>query len=71
MLKQGLYIAESNESIWDAYTIKMQVKETKKSYVFELVDLQSRYSAAHIEMLFKKSKRFVLKKDKGGHAMRI
>lgn len=71
MLKQGLYIAENNDSIWDAYTIKMQVKETKKSYIFELVDLQSRYSAAHIEMLFQKSKRFVLKKDKGGHAMRI
>lgn len=71
MLKQGLYIAENNNSIWDAYTIKMQVKETKNSYIFELVDLRSRYSAAHIETLFQKSKKFVLQKDKGGHAMRI
>lgn len=66
MLKQGLYIAENNDSIWDAYTIKIQVRETDKSFIFELVDLQTRYSAAHIEMLFKNSKRVVLKKDKGG-----
>lgn len=69
MLKQGLYIAENNDSIWDAYTIKMQVRETDKSFIFELVDLQTRYSAAHIEMLFKNSKRVVLKKTKVVHAI--
>lgn len=71
MLKEGLYIATNDENIWDAYNIKMKVKETEKSFVFELIEFSSRYSGAHIEMLFKKSKRFVLKKDKGGHAMRV
>lgn len=71
MLKKGLYIAENDDSIWDAYTVKMNVKETEKSYIFDLVELNSRYSAAHIEMLFKESDRFVLRKNKGGHAMRI
>lgn len=71
MLKQGLYIAENDESIWDSYTIKMKVKETDKSYIFELVDFNSRYSGVHIETLFKKSKRVVLRKNKGGHAMRV
>lgn len=71
MLKQGIYIAENDDNIWDAYKIMMQVKETEKSYIFDLIDLQTRYSAAHIEMMFKRSKRFVLNKNRGGHAMRI
>lgn len=71
MLKQGIYKAENNDSIWDSYTVKLQVKETDKAYIFKLIDLQTLYSAAHIEMMFKKSQRFVLKKNRGGHAMRI
>ena len=71
MLKQGLYIAENDESIWNEYTVKMNVKETDKSYIFELVEFKSRYSGVHIETLFKKSHRVVLRKNKGGHAMRV
>lgn len=71
MLKKGLYIAENDNSIWDAYTVKMNVKETEKSYIFNLVELKSRYSAVHIKRLFKKSDRFVFRKSKGGHAMRV
>ncbi|MEZ3437577.1 MAG: hypothetical protein K1W18_01695 [Oscillospiraceae bacterium] len=71
MLKQGLYRAINNSNIWDEYEITMQVKETEKAYIFQLVDFKSRYSGAHIEMLFKKSKRVVIRKDKGGHAMRV
>ena len=71
MLKPGIYLAENNDSIFDEYKITMEVKETEKSYIFQLVEFKSRYSAAHIEMLFKKSKRVVIKKNKGGHAMRI
>lgn len=71
MLRQGLYIAENDESIWNAYTIEMRVKETEKSYIFELVEFKSRYAAAHIETLFSKSKRVVLRKNKGGHGMRV
>ena len=71
MLKQGLYIAENDESIWKSYTIKLKVKETDKSYIFELIEFQSRYSGVHIEMLFKNSNRVVLRKNKGEHAMRV
>lgn len=71
MLKQGLYIAENDESIWNSYAIKLNVKETVKSYIFELIEFQSRYSGVHIEMLFKNSNRVVLRKNKGGHAMRV
>lgn len=71
MLRQGLYVAENNESVWDSYTIEMRVKETAKSYIFELVDFKSRYAASHIELFFSKGKRVVLRKSKGGHAMRV
>ena len=65
MLRQGLYVAENDESIWNAYTIEMRVKETDKSYIFELVKLESRYAASHIETFFSKDKRVVLRKNKG------
>ena len=71
MLKEGLYISENRENALNAYTIKMHVKETEKSYILTLIDFESRYSGAHIEMLFKNSKRFVLRKSRGGHALQI
>lgn len=48
MLRQGLYIAENDESVWKAYTIEMRVKETEKSYIFELVKFESRYGVSNI-----------------------
>lgn len=71
MLKQGIYKAVNINSIWDEYEITMQVKETEKSFVFQLIEFKSRYSGQHIEMLFKKSKRVTIRKDKGGHCVRV
>lgn len=71
MLKQGLYMAEKNDNIFDEYKITMEVKETEKSYIFRLVEFKSRYSGSHIQTLFKNAKRVVLRKSKGGHAMRV
>lgn len=73
MLKQGLYKAVNADAVcyMDEYEITIDVKETEKSYIFRLVEFISRYSGAHIEMLFKKSKRVVIQKNKGGHAMRV
>ena len=48
----------------------MDVKETDKSYIMQLVEFNSRYSASHISLLFSKSKRVVLSKKKGGFAIR-
>ena len=34
VLKPGIYHASNDESIWNAYDVKMEVKETDKSYIF-------------------------------------
>lgn len=70
MLKSGLYVAENNDSVYDAYRIKLRVKETRKSFTFELVEFFSHYSASTIKMLFHGTKRFQLKKGEGAHAIR-
>ncbi len=71
MLRQGIYKAEKEESPYDKYLIKISVKETDKSFVLELLELDSRYPPAQIEYLFKDKKRVVIRKDKGGHPMQI
>ena len=71
MLKNGMYKAEHDEGMFDRYKIVMNVKETEKSYIFELVEFDSRYGATQIETLFAKSKRFVLTKKKGGHSVQV
>ena len=48
----------------------MEVVETPTTYRFQLLDLQSRYCADHIRLLFAVSNRFILRKNKGGHAIR-
>lgn len=70
MLKSGLYIAENNDNIYDAYRIKMRVKETHKSFTFELVEFFSHYSASQIKMMFQGTKKFQLKKGEGAHGIR-
>lgn len=71
VLRPGIYRAENNDNWLNSYMVRMEVKETEKSYIFRLIDFQSEYSATHIPRLFSnKSKRVVLRKDKGGHAIR-
>lgn len=41
----GRYEAENNDDFLSYYYIVMDVKETDKSYIFTLVELDSRYSA--------------------------
>ena len=36
MLKSGKYLAEHNNSIFDQYRIVMSVRETEKSYIYEM-----------------------------------
>lgn len=68
---EGMYEAENNDSYLDRYRIKLSVHETEKSYVLQLIEFDSRYGAGQMETLFSKSKRVVLRKNKGRHAMRI
>lgn len=71
MLKTGLYKAEHNDGIFDQYKIVMDVKETEKSYTFNLVEFDTRYSATQMEDLFRDSKKVIIRKNRGGHAMRV
>lgn len=71
MLLPGRYKAENNDNIFREYSIVMDVKETEKSYIFQLVELKNRYSADHIRHLFSSSNRVIIRKDRGGHAMRV
>ena len=68
MLSPGRYKAENNDNFLSQYSIVMEVKETEKSYIFQLVELNSRYSAGHIKHLFARSKRVIIRKNCGGHA---
>lgn len=68
-MKTGVYRAENTDSIWDSFDITMNVKETEKSFIFELLSFNSRYAGTHIEMLFAKSKKVNLNKRKSGHAV--
>lgn len=71
MLLPGRYKAENNDNIFHEYFIVMDVKETEKSYIFQLMELKSRYSADHIRHLFSSSNRVIIRKSRGGHAMRV
>ncbi len=71
MLKRGIYRAENDDDIFTEYEIVMEVKETDKSFIFKLIKLDSRYNADHIRLLFSKSNRVVVRKQCGGHVMRI
>lgn len=71
MLKAGLYKAEHNDGIFDQYKIVIDVKETEKSYTFNLVEFDTRYSATQMEDLFRDSKKVIIRKNRGGHAMRV
>ena len=71
-LKQGRYKAEQDDGIFDRYRVIVDFKETEKSYIFNLIELEGRYCLGQIEMFFKNSDKVVIRKNnKGGHSMRI
>ena len=70
-LKPGRYKAEQDNGIFDSYRILIDFKETEKSYIFKLVELEGRYCPGQIEMFFKNSDKVGVSKKKGGHGMMI
>lgn len=70
-LIDGLYLAERNNSMFDRYKIVVRVTECEKSYKLELIEYDSRYSPAHIDALFEKSKTVVISKKSVKHAIRL
>lgn len=69
MLISGQY--KATEDGMFGYEIIISVKETEKSYILNLINNNSRYSPAHIDMLFAKSNRVKIDKEKSQHAMRV
>lgn len=49
------------------YDITVRIKETEKAYTFELIENNSRFSPAHLDMMFSKAKRISVKKEKSPH----
>lgn len=70
-LIDGMYLAEHNNSMFDRYKIIVRVTENEKSYKLELIKCESRYSPAHIDALFEKSKTVVISKKSFKHVIRL
>lgn len=71
MLQPGRYVSEQDGDIFHAYRYVMEVKETAKSYIFKLLQVENRYADDHIEVMFGGKTRIVIHKDKHCHAMRV
>lgn len=69
MLISGQYKATKDGLF--GYEITIDAKETEKSYILNLISNNSRYSPAHIDMLFAKSNKVKIDKEKSQHAMRV
>ena len=69
MLKPGKYISECDTDYLHYYRIILDVKEYEKSYVIKLIQLDSRYDADRIKMMFKNSDRITVKKTNCNHAI--
>ena len=69
-MKNGLYIHKDNSFVNNGEYI-IRLKETDKSYIFELVKNNMRFSPAHLDMMFSKSNRVRVNKDKSIHTMNI
>ena len=62
----GIYIYESEEK-WNQGIVKIQLKETEKSWVLTLLENTIRYCPAQLEMLFKNKGRAVVNKEHSEH----
>ena len=67
-MKQGLYKHTKDDECFDREKIIIEVSETAKSYIFELIINTFRYSPVHIDMMFAKSDKVIIKKrEKSSH----
>lgn len=71
-LKAGRYRAYNDDfDFFNNYEIFIDAKETEKSFLFDLVSFESRYSAYHIKRMFEDHNRVKIDKRGSKHAMRI
>lgn len=67
MLVSGKYRLRSGDDWWNRFEMTLSVKETKASYILTMLESSGRFIPSQIEMLFKKSSKVILRKNKGGH----
>lgn len=70
-MKKGLYKHTKDDGYFDKGTIIIGVSETAKSYIFKLIENTFRYSPAHIDMMFAKSNKVIINKEKSPHAINL
>ena len=70
-MKNGLYRYEDRDSYTNRGEYIIKLKETEKSYTFELIKNDMRFSKGHLDMLFSKSKKVKINKEKSPHAINI
>lgn len=70
-MKKGLYKHIKDDGYFDKGTIIIKVSETAKSYIFKLIENTFRYSPAHIDMMFTKSNKVIINKEKNPHAINL
>ena len=64
---EGLYQSKKDYE----YDIKVRVRETKKSYIIQFVEDNSRFFPAHLGMLFGAKNKAVIEKEKSKHYFEI
>ncbi len=70
-LIDGMYLSEHNNGMFDQYKIVVRLTESEKSYKLELIEYESRYSPAHIDALFEKSKTVTISKKSAKHTINL
>lgn len=69
-MKNGLYRYEE-KSYGNRGEYIIRLTETEKAYTFELVKNDMRFSPAHLDMMFAKSSKAKVNKEKSPHAINI
>lgn len=69
MIQNGIY-RYAHEGMGGG-VVEMEVKETPTAFTFRLLKNTCRYSPAHVDMLFAKSDKAVVRKHGSRHAMRF
>ena len=65
-MKNGIYVC--NKEDFGRGNIKVKFKETKSSYILDLIENTAYFSPGHIETMFQNSNRCIIKKDRSQHA---
>lgn len=65
-MKNGIYVCEKDD--FGRGHIKVSFRETKSSYILELLENTAYFSPGHIDMMFTKSNRCIVKKQRSPHA---